>query len=103
MQNEFLMLGRCSVTKIPTVVTVTILDRVRSFVTTNFYVPDPASLKDDASLIDAGIVDSTGVMEIVQFMESELGLKVADAEIVPENVDSISRIVAFAERKLGIS
>lgn len=75
------------------------LDRVRSFVTTNFYVPDPASLKDDASLIDAGIVDSTGVMEIVQFIETELGVKVADTEIVPENVDSVSRIAAFVAKK----
>jgi acyl carrier protein len=78
---------------------VTLFDRVRSFVTSNFYVPDPASLKDDASLIDAGIVDSTGVMEIVQFIETELGVKVADSEIVPENVDSIARIVAFVEKK----
>jgi acyl carrier protein len=75
------------------------LDRVRTFVTTNFYVPDPASLKDDASLIDAGIVDSTGVMEIVQFIETELGVKVADTEIVPENVDSVARIAAFVAKK----
>lgn len=75
------------------------IDRVRTFVTTNFYVPDPASLKDDASLIDAGIVDSTGVMEIVQFIETELGVKVADTEIVPENVDSVARIVAFVAKK----
>ena len=75
------------------------LEKVRAFVTTNFYVPDPASLKDDASLLDAGIVDSTGVMEIVQFIESEFGVKVEDAEIVPENVDSVSRITAFVGRK----
>lgn len=75
------------------------LDRVRNFVTSNFYVPDPASLKDDASLIDAGIVDSTGVMEIVQFIETDLGVKVADTEIVPENVDSVARIVAFVAKK----
>ena len=86
-------------TKIRPLVSQTTLDRVRGFVTSNFYVPDPASLKDEASLIDAGIVDSTGVMEIVQFLEGELGVKVADSEIVPENVDSIARITAFAEKK----
>ena len=85
--------------KIPPVVALSVLERVRSFVTGNFYVPDPASLKDEASLIDAGIVDSTGVMEIVQFIETELGVKVADAEIVPENVDSVARIAAFVGRK----
>lgn len=74
-------------------------EKVRAFVTSNFYVPDPVSLRDDASLIDAGIVDSTGVMEIVQFLETELGVKVADAEIVPENVDSVARISSFVKRK----
>ena len=73
--------------------------RVRAFVTANFYVSDPNALKDDASLLDAGIVDSTGVLEVVQFLETEFGLEVQDHEIVPENVDSISRIAAFIERK----
>ena len=76
-----------------------VLPRVRSFVTTNFYVADPKTLADDASLLDAGIVDSTGVLEVVQFLETEFGLEVQDHEIVPENVDSISRIAAFIERK----
>lgn len=76
------------------------LGKVRNFVTTNFYVADPAALADDASLLDAGIVDSTGVLEVVQFLESEFGLAVEDHEIVPENVDSIARIAAFIDNKL---
>ena len=76
------------------------LQKVRNFVTTNFYVADPAALADDASLLDAGIVDSTGVLEVVQFLESEFGLTVEDHEIVPENVDSIARIAGFIEKKL---
>jgi acyl carrier protein len=75
------------------------LPRVRSFITTNFYVADPTQLADDASLLDAGIVDSTGVLEVVQFLENEFGLTVQDDEIVPENVDSIARIAAFIDRK----
>jgi len=75
------------------------LPKVRSFITSNFYVADPAQLADDASLLDAGIVDSTGVLEVVQFLETEFGLLVEDEEIVPENVDSIARIAAFIERK----
>lgn len=74
-------------------------DKVRTFVTTNFYVADPATLKDEQSLLDAGIVDSTGVLEIVQFLESDFGIKVADTEIIPENVDSIVKIAAFIGRK----
>ena len=73
--------------------------RVRQFVTTNFYLADPSALKDDQSLLDAGIIDSTGVLEIVQFLESDFGIKVEDTEIVPENVDSILRIAAFIGRK----
>jgi len=74
-------------------------EKVRTFVTTNFYVADPKALGDDASLLDAGIVDSTGVLEIVQFLEGEFGLSVEDHEIVPENVDTIARITAFIQRK----
>ncbi len=73
--------------------------KVRTFVTTNFYVADPTALADDASLLDAGIVDSTGVLEIVQFLEGEFGLAVEDHEIVPENVDTIARITAFIQKK----
>ena len=79
-----------------------VLPKVRSFVTTNFYVADPGALADDASLLDAGIVDSTGVLEVVQFLESDFGVKVEDHEIIPENVDSIARIAAFVKRKKGI-
>ncbi len=75
--------------------------RVRQFITTNFYVADPAALKDDQSLLETGVVDSTGVLEIVQFLESEFGVKVEDTEILPENVDSIARLSAFIARKKG--
>jgi acyl carrier protein len=73
--------------------------RVRQFITTNFYVADPAALADDASLLEQGIIDSTGVLEVVTFLEADFGLKVEDSEILPDNVDSISRITAFIERK----
>ena len=78
-----------------------VLAKVRQFITTNFYVADPAALADDASLLDAGIVDSTGVLEVVTFLESDFGVTVEDAEIVPENVDSITRIASYVTRKKG--
>jgi acyl carrier protein len=73
--------------------------KVRQFITTNFYVGDSGALRNDESLLDAGIVDSTGVLEIVGFLESKFGLAIEDTELVPENLDSISRISAFIERK----
>jgi acyl carrier protein len=76
-------------------------DKVRQFITTNFYVSDPASLKDDQSLLEAGIVDSTGVLEVITFIESELGVTVEDTEMVPENLDAVNNIVKFVQKKLG--
>ena len=75
------------------------VEKVRGFVTTNFYVTDPSALSDDASLLDLGIVDSTGVLELVGFLETEFGLCVGDDEIVPENLDTIRRIAAYVGRK----
>lgn len=73
--------------------------QVREFVTSNFYVAEPSSLADDASLLDQGIIDSTGVLEIISFLETSFGFAVEDAEMVPENLDSIDNIAAFVERK----
>jgi acyl carrier protein len=57
------------------------------------------SLSNDQSFLESGIVDSTGVLEVVMFLEQRFGVKVADEELVPENLDSISRLAAFVERK----
>lgn len=75
--------------------------RVREFVTRNFFVSDAARLTDGASLLDLGVVDSTGVLEIIAFVESTYGLTVEDDEIVPANLDSIERIAAYVDRKLA--
>lgn len=74
-------------------------EQVRTFVTTNFYVPDPSVLTDDTSLLDQGIVDSTGVLEVITFLEETFQITVNDDEILPDNLDSISRIAAFIGRK----
>jgi acyl carrier protein len=75
--------------------------QVRQFITTNFYVAEPAALKDDDSLLDKGIIDSTGVIELIGFLEESFGIKVDDAEMVPENLDSLGRIAAYVDRKKG--
>jgi acyl carrier protein len=73
--------------------------RVRDFVISNFYVADPSSLGDDASLLEGGIIDSTGVLEVIGFIEEDFGIAVQDTEILPDNLDSIQRIANFVERK----
>ena len=72
-------------------------DTIRRFVTENFYYS--GELPDDASLIDRGVVDSTGVLEVVTFLENTFGLAIGDHEMLVENLDSIARISEFVERK----
>jgi acyl carrier protein len=74
--------------------------KIRQFITDNFlFREDRASLTDSESLLEAGVIDSTGVLELVTFLETEFGLAVGDAEMVPENLDSISRIVSYVQGK----
>jgi acyl carrier protein len=74
-------------------------EQIRSFVTSNFYVADPAALENDASLLDLGVIDSTGVLEVVSYLEETFGIAVEDSELLPENLDSIERIARFIARK----
>jgi acyl carrier protein len=76
-----------------------IKEQVRTFVTTNFYVADPSSLNDTASLLDRGVIDSTGVLEVIFFIEETFGITVEDSEMLPDNLDSIERISNFVARK----
>lgn len=73
---------------------------VRGFIVESFLFGDDSQpLPDDMSLIDNDLVDSTGVLELVGFIEERFGVAVDDAEIVPANLDSIERIAAFVARK----
>ncbi len=78
---------------------MTVQQRVRQFIIENFYVSDPSELTDDASLIQGGWVDSTGMLELISFLEAEFGIRIADVEMTPDNLDGIARIAAFVERK----
>jgi acyl carrier protein len=80
---------------------MTITEQIRSFITSNFYISEPKSLTDEASLLENRIVDSTGVLEVIGFLESTFGIAIADDEILPENLDSIARIAAYVGRKQG--
>jgi acyl carrier protein len=73
--------------------------RVRQFVIENFYISNPSELADDTLLVTGGYVDSTGMLEIITFLESEFGIRVADQETTPENLESIARIATFVSRK----
>lgn len=78
-----------------------ISDKVRQFIQQNFYTASATQMADETSLLDAGIVDSTGILEVVTYLETEFGIKVDDSELLPENLDSIANIVGFVQRKKG--
>jgi acyl carrier protein len=77
--------------------------QIRNFILENFILEKPEDLVDDESMLEKGIIDSTGVLELVAFLESTYQIKVEDEELIPENLDSIKNIVGYLERKLGLS
>lgn len=77
---------------------------LRRYVLENFlFSDDEAALRDGASFLEAGIIDSTGVLEIILFIEETFGFKVKDEEMLPENLDSIDNLVAFVHRKQAVA
>ncbi len=73
--------------------------RLKRFIVENFYVSEADALSGDTHLITSGIVDSTGMLEIIGFIEREFGIQVDDGETTPENLSSIDRIAAFVDKK----
>ena len=73
-------------------------DTIRTFISKNFYV-SAEGLTDVESLLDRGVVDSTAILEVISFLEETFAIRVDDAEILPENLDSIAAIARFVEGK----
>lgn len=77
-----------------------IRDRILAFILDNFlFTDDMSAVAVDDSLLEHGIVDSTGMLEIVMFIEEQFGLRVLDEEMIPENLDSVNNIAGFVEWK----
>lgn len=73
--------------------------QIREFLYENFIFTGLNGLDDDASFLEHGVVDSTGVLELVLFAEETFGIAVEDDEVVPDNFDSVSRLAAFVVAK----
>jgi acyl carrier protein len=72
---------------------------IRNFIEENFlFQIGDQNLADDQSLLEAGVVDSTGVLELVAFLEDTFDLQIADKDIIPQNLDTVDSITAFVER-----
>ena len=75
---------------------------IRGYVLDNFlFTDDQTALEDSASFLEEGIIDSTGVLELVMFVEEEFQISVDDEEIIPENFDSVLGLVRYIEHKQG--
>ncbi len=66
---------------------------------TYLFTTDDSALANDDSFLDKGIIDSTGILELVMYLEEEFGLAVADEELLPDNLDSINNLVKFVASK----
>ena len=74
---------------------------IREFIVENFLFGEDGNLKEETSFLESGIIDSTGILELVAFLEEKFGISVADDELVPENLDSITNVVAYLAKKKG--
>lgn len=72
---------------------------IRQFIVENFLFGEDGNLKEETSFLEGGIIDSTGILELVSFLEEKFGISVADEELVPENLDSIGNVVAYLASK----
>jgi acyl carrier protein len=79
---------------------MTMKKTIRHYIMENLlFTEDESSLQDSDSFLDGGIIDSTGVMEIIMFIEETFGIKVNDDEMLPANLDSVDNLAAFVQRK----
>ncbi len=74
---------------------------IRQFITDNFMIDDGGSkLSGDQSFLDSGIIDSTGILELVSFIEERYSITIEDEELVPDNLDSVNNLVRFVGKKI---
>jgi acyl carrier protein len=79
-------------------------DILRQFINENFlFGLQGQTFSDDDSLLEKRIIDSTGVLELIAFLDATFGVKVQDDELLPENLDSINRLVRFIEKKSRVA
>ncbi len=74
---------------------------VRDFIVSNLLFDADTELDNDTSFLESGIIDSTGVLELIMFLESTYGIKITPEEMVPENLDSLNRVAGFLTRKVA--
>ena len=77
----------------------TMQGQIREFIVENFLFGDDEGLDNDTSFLENGIIDSTGILELVEFLDDTFNIQIADEELIPENLGSIDNIVEFISQK----
>lgn len=80
--------------------TAAVADDIRQFVTDNFLFGQGGDLSDGESLFERGVIDSTGILELIQFVEDQYGIKVEDEEAIPQNLDGVTCLARYVCEKL---
>ncbi|MFC1877549.1 acyl carrier protein [Thermodesulfobacteriota bacterium] len=75
--------------------------KIRAFIIENFLFGNDDGLNDETSFLEEGIIDSTGVLELVNFLEEDFDIAIDDEELIPENLDSINNVTSYLEKKLN--
>ena len=79
---------------------MSIEEKVRGYILDNFlFTDDQSALSSEDSFMEKGLIDSTGILEVIFFLEEEFNVKVEADEMIPENLDSVKNLVAFVEKK----
>ncbi len=76
-------------------------DKVHSFIQTNYIFDEKRTIGDDEQLLASGIIDSTGILELISFLEKEFSIVFDDQELVGENFNSIASIITILQRKIS--
>ena len=82
----------------PTIVSV-VTQQIRAFIVENFLLGKDSGFDNAESLLESGIIDSTGIMHVVAFLEESFGIAIDDDDLIADNLDSVERIAGFVERK----
>lgn len=76
---------------------------IRNFIVENFLYGQDNGLGDDVSFLQKGLMDSTGILELLSFIEEKYGISIDDEELIPDNFDSLNKLSAFITKKMGNS
>jgi acyl carrier protein len=92
--------GRNCITKDGQERDMSIEQTIRNYILENYlFTDDQSTLQNDESFLNKGIIDSTGILEVISFLESEFAVKVEDREMIPENLDSVNNLVRYVTSK----